>query len=102
MRISDWSSDVCSSDLEGFAQAVFQVAQVGVRQFLRLGAEDREGRRAGLGLGGVLQAHRAAGARRRRMRGGHRVEPAVEVGGRSEERRSGEEWFKKCRARWST
>src|SRR3546814_6465206 len=67
---------------EGVAQAVLQVAQVGGRQIFRLGAEDGEGRRSGLGLRDVLEADRPAARGRRRVRGGRRVEPAVEVGGR--------------------
>src|SRR3546814_20658828 len=31
MRISDWSSDVCSSDLLGIAQAVLLIEEAGVR-----------------------------------------------------------------------
>src|SRR3546814_4022913 len=44
MRISDWSSDVCSSDLESFTadKHVKEVAVAG----MRLGAPDASGRRS--------------------------------------------------------
>src|SRR3546814_17272981 len=85
MRISDWSSDVCSSDLGDRADAV----RSGARQFRQAGA--------GVPCGG---GSGRAGAGRPRYREGaaseadHRFE-------RSEERRVGKECVSTCRSRWS-
>src|SRR3546814_8441342 len=58
MRISDWSSDVCSSDLEGHVAKVPEV----VVERRHLGHEG-----AGRGKGAVLRDHRgASGLRQRR------------------------------------
>src|SRR3546814_4322842 len=72
MRISDWSSDVCSSDL------------------LRIAREDDDldARNGGAQLGD----------RRGEDRFVAEVQPAV---GRSEERRVGKECVSTCRSRWS-
>src|SRR3546814_12496466 len=77
MRISDWSSDVCSSDLE----------IVGVV---------RRARRTVLGARRG-DCHQRGGKRRKHEPG--------ETGGRtdhrSEERRVGKEWVSTCRSRWA-
>src|SRR3546814_11382334 len=92
MRISDWSSDVCSSDLVGFGA-------------------DRENLRA-------LLPHRLADARvdQRRFPAEVRADEQAHVGvlglgyprveidrrqARSEERRVGKECVSTCRSRWS-
>src|SRR3546814_2243121 len=81
MRISDWSSDVCSSDLDDFGHRVavgeFDVmeeaaAHKGVGQFLFIVRGDDDDR-------AFLRGHR-----------------------RSEERRVGNECVSTCRSRWST
>src|SRR3546814_4799057 len=72
MRISDWSSDVCSSDLrDGASDAVVGVA----------GAD-----RAGVSQGGPRSATVSAGN---------------DAAHRSEERRVGKECVSTCRSRWS-
>src|SRR3546814_18426817 len=80
MRISDWSSDVCSSDLAG----------EGMQLLVAAGA---------LGVGGDHgdrpPAHDRAG---RQLGGGHRL---AGPGHRSEERRVGKECVSKRRARGS-
>src|SRR3546814_4734894 len=91
MRISDWSSDVCSSDLHR--------KNTGKRQDRRPGADERYGlhvisrlnslwRRACLLPGGkpIAQGHHD---------GNGQAEP------RSEERRVGKECVSTCRSRWS-
>src|SRR3546814_11869089 len=106
MRISDWSSDVCSSDLQADAEVALQeaLAQPGVHQRgfpARIGADEQ--RRVGLldaGDGGVEEIAGAAG----RVDQGA-VLAAVEVGRaetghRSEERRGGKEWVRTGRSRW--
>src|SRR3546814_13226546 len=99
MRISDWSSDVCSSDLE---QAPGRPAPArGVFLF-------------GDGIGTLAQTRENAGNRTNRGNARHEDEddPAradaapdrAAVGARaarSEERRVGKECVRKCRSRWS-
>src|SRR3546814_14720375 len=102
MRISDWSSDVCSSDLIGSARyGLFGIAH--------LIAKDRGG------LETAEAAHREDEPRRHRTRHGDmRIEgrecqfagshARAEHGGipdRSEERRVGKECVSTCRYRWS-
>src|SRR3546814_6525652 len=87
MRISDWSSDVCSSDLSGQRLDRLRV-QLGLSHrpadndqlLVRLGERDAD-------LGG----------RHRISRNGNRRRP----GERSEERRVGKECVSTCRSRWS-
>src|SRR3546814_2656263 len=85
MRISDWSSDVCSSDLF--------LPCLDPRERLRLWRQARV-ERAGfdrLRLGGVLGPGLGRGI------GGQRF--AAEI--RSDERRVGTECVSTCRSRWS-
>src|SRR3546814_3986086 len=88
MRISDWSSDVCSSDLEDQLFTTRKVEQA-LEAFLLQRAEDdpavepeRIGRRED-----------DAGCRKQ----GH---PGIDLE-RSEERRVGKECVSTCRSRWS-
>src|SRR3546814_8930500 len=81
MRISDWSSDVCSSDLPGSPPS-------------RGHSESKAGLTA-LFLAVRFQVkHRIVAAL------GHQAEPAGDFL-RSEERRVGKEWVSTCRSRWS-
>src|SRR3546814_3861019 len=77
MRISDWSSDVCSSDLT--------TLRVAVMDDTSRAANDTE--RAA--MRGLLQEALDAGAF------------GVSTGTRSEERRVGKECVSTCRSRWS-
>src|SRR3546814_3975287 len=74
MRISDWSSDVCSSDLAA-SEALMALIS-----------------REGLAFGGTAEAARIAQLNR-----------GSELAGtsRSEERRVGKECVSTCRSRWS-
>src|SRR3546814_20033165 len=81
MRISDWSSDVCSSDLVGLAQ-----------QRSGQSARDRP-----LLLEFDVRACRALSPCRNRAGLLHRCAGAS----RSEERRVGKECVSTCRSRWS-
>src|SRR3546814_12536888 len=101
MRISDWSSDVCSSDLENEARQFAARRDLGKR---------REGR-AGIGLDEKFDAVDPLGApafggqafdRGLEPRGVEleRDEFARDRGG-SEERRVGKECVSTCRSRWS-
>src|SRR3546814_18137075 len=85
MRISDWSSDVCSSDLVGNH---------------RLATGDVDARM----VEGVFQAHAEVGQEGGELRHRrHDLAPArsAEHVARSEERRVGNECVSTCRSRWS-
>src|SRR3546814_20928142 len=81
MRISDWSSDVCSSDLADMAAVI--------------GAQD-----------GDNLAHRGSCEPQRQVDFLDRHQPlrsrkTNRRNSRSEERRVGKEWVSTCRSRWS-
>src|SRR3546814_16217516 len=96
MRISDWSSDVCSSDLDDEGR---------VEDHRRRGIAALERRQIDEGLEG--RARLAIRLRRpvelahlEVVAAGHRqTAPGVRVE-RSEERRVGKEWGSECRCRW--
>src|SRR3546814_7078358 len=85
MRISDWSSDVCSSDLLNLTAVRYLVEGLHrhIRQMLAQELEQRP-------------AHE-----RRRNHSKSRAICEQRLGGRSEERRVGKEWVSTCRSRWS-
>src|SRR3546814_12831992 len=94
MRISDWSSDVCSSDLMGEDLRLLLVAEV--REFPLKGElgevlvppPDRVPDIVAVEIGGLLDAvDQRIGGR--------------PVRARSEERRVGKECVSTCRSRWS-
>src|SRR3546814_7841358 len=86
MRISDWSSDVCSSDLD-LGDALDHQQYAGGNDH-RLQLEDRH-------AGGAVDAHFEIAP------GSRRVFPAGQDQRRSEERRVGKECVSPCRSRWS-
>src|SRR3546814_14726413 len=91
MRISDWSSDVCSSDLltAGLALPAGDCAQ-------RVEPPRDRGEEA------FLRLHvRGNGAEQRGLRLIGPVRTAKPLNGRSEERRVGKECVSTCRSRWS-
>src|SRR3546814_15292848 len=108
MRISDWSSDVCSSDLE-VADGALGVVVV-IRHLLEPGEQHCR-----IEVSPVGQHDHVVpliGERLRRQRFDHQraVQPGlllerrmavVPVGARSEERRVGKECVSTCRSRWS-
>src|SRR3546814_16111409 len=96
MRISDWSSDVCSSDLQstkfiiGFCVAIpCTLIIVGLYFFFKR-RRDRRNRNTtrGYNAGGKVSGRAA------REDGKSRTKT------RSEERRVGKEWVSTCRSRW--
>src|SRR3546814_20379624 len=100
MRISDWSSDVCSSDLRlpaALANALANLC-VTLRQDVgndKIGAKVREPERAST-------PYSAAAARDdSNLAGQTDTGLGHEVGSRSEERRVGKEWGSTCRSRWA-
>src|SRR3546814_20189738 len=91
MRISDWSSDVCSSDLEG--------GDLGAAHGQRLGqTQGRPG-----GVHHPARAHVREEVRRVVKPGAVAATGGCEAGEgvRSEERRVGKECVSTCRSRWS-
>src|SRR3546814_15368304 len=95
MRISDWSSDVCSSDLGEQRQAVGILRARPARQH-----DDEIGDMAVHDEGfGAVQPIAAALDRRRGQLDPAHVPAAVVL--RSEERRVGKECVSTCRSRWS-
>src|SRR3546814_4379678 len=98
MRISDWSSDVCSSDLDfergESRQAVLARMQAAMTAYL---AEAWEARAPGIAVSSPQEALVMASV----------VEKETGVPGerrmvaRSEERRVGKECVSTCRSRWS-
>src|SRR3546814_4685299 len=92
MRISDWSSDVCSSDLVGHAQPV-GVRRVEEQVERRLSQDDVriDDVEGDVALPGTLLPDRVRQFRRIVER----------VSERSEERRVGKECVSTCRSRWS-
>src|SRR3546814_13925403 len=87
MRISDWSSDVCSSDLDRAEQ--FGRGRAARRHAEQDQAHDRR------------DGERGDAVRLDRDREGDLLERALVVGFRSEERRVGKECVSTCRSRWS-
>src|SRR3546814_17143679 len=102
MRISDWSSDVCSSDLalthEVHHPALLGIVEIEIEIYLAPAFMD-------------VRRHRVPHASRLEDREAHRQLRAVAYAGddelvdrpvvRSEERRVGEECVRTCRSRWS-
>src|SRR3546814_11064661 len=99
MRISDWSSDVCSSDL-----LLFQLAgdQAGgerrrVKRHFQIGGEVGNGADMVLVAMGQDDADQILAPRLDKLEVGKNEVDA----GRSEERRVGKECVSTCRSRWS-
>src|SRR3546814_6968888 len=93
MRISDWSSDVCSSDLR--AQLEAQLAVQSLRENFMAAAMMTL--LTALGTGYLALRQHRAGAVRKRV-----ASFALVAGVRSEGRRVGKEWVSPCSSRWST
>src|SRR3546814_1008482 len=90
MRISDWSSDVCSSDLN-YGRAFAVIKRRGAGQYEQCRAGSSPSRRAIQGEGWACSVRfiRCMAAAREGTKG------------RSEERRVGKECVRTCRSRWS-
>src|SRR3546814_17278924 len=90
MRISDGSSDVCSSDLLGTGDHLVEVVHIGLVVLAVVEVDGFAGnvrlqRRTVVGQGGQFEGHGWL----------------LEGGGRSEERRVGQEGVGTCRSRWA-
>src|SRR3546814_19730579 len=90
MRISDWSSDVCSSDLHAVMDMLVVATMLG------------DGRRAGnlAAIGAVIMANEQRRLVGQREKLADRMIQLTRV--RSEERSVGRECVSPCRTRWST
>src|SRR3546814_12039142 len=97
MRISDWSSDVCSSDLVASYTAMVALAE--------LNGDPPPPKDSIMGLFGDEPAHRTlSGKDMALLRGIYSMPPdreAYQHRNRSEERRGGKECVSPCRSRWS-
>src|SRR3546814_12276968 len=111
MRISDWSSDVCSSDLHGGRRPAALRRQVDDADAVIVAFDP-----AGRGIAGQLAEADTGQHDQRQHRRGHKTLAALhpvgdgegeiesgnrQHGARSEERRVGKEWVRTCRSRWS-
>src|SRR3546814_3987343 len=94
MRISDWSSDVCSSDLQHFAQ-------FGIHPRLRVrpALGDRQQAEVVVAQGDHTVLAQAVDQPQRVQRLATAVDQVAAE--RSEERRVGKECVSTCRSRWS-
>src|SRR5215207_11645041 len=81
-RLTQNDSERGAAKAESFTQAVYQIANIGLRQFPGVRAEDDESRRPGIRLRHVAQLDAAAAGCGRRMALDHLRKPAVERGGR--------------------
>src|SRR3546814_13979470 len=94
MRISDWSSDVCSSDLEGFDDCRYQ--------FHRLSPYPVENYKLLLTLAMARLLQLLASPLKATHSSLSMSEPTTDRAKlRSEERRVGKECVSTCRSRWS-
>src|SRR3546814_12698789 len=93
MRISDWSSDVCSSDLVAICSPIapFDETRKQVREMVE---------QAGGDFVLVHVATPLEECERRDRKGLYAKARAGEIGERSEERRVGKECVSTCRSRW--
>src|SRR3546814_15798690 len=94
MRISDWSSDVCSSDLADPAVHIGTIAAE-----ITLESERREPSVVKAAVGFPAQPKVGRLRIARALYFSRATVPSGE--GRSEERRVGKEWVRTCRSRWS-
>src|SRR3546814_4895142 len=103
MRISDWSSDVCSSDLVSGAGSSLSATQSFVDASGRGGGNAGffQSQNGGDGTGGTAEILIDADAASTISLGSAGVFAIGEGGNRSEERRVGKECVSTCRFRWS-
>src|SRR3546814_14533824 len=107
MRISDWSSDVCSSDL-GIPDSDYVALSFGCEPgaAVSVGVQDEA---SDAKEGELLSVHLASGGKRIEFSGkatlnhdsgGIELHASLPLGDRSEERRVGKECVSTCRSRW--
>src|SRR3546814_16199854 len=98
MRISDWSSDVCSSDLIAAGEEPHAVTPRGQ---MNEAIEDKRGLGAYLERGREWLQERGQRVRDQAELAAHGMASLVQGAARSEERRVGKECVSTCRSRWS-
>src|SRR3546814_16057927 len=96
MRISDWSSDVCSSDLDGDVAVALAALEEAVADE-PAGDGDADRQHHGGGKGEETVAHASS----QRLCGAAAWRKVAAELRRSEERRVGQECVSTCRSRWS-
>src|SRR3546814_13138328 len=104
MRISDWSSDVCSSDLVGFLVGVYALASAicAIPLVSATLAVDRKTLLMALLIGFAVSNIVVAVSSSYEVIVASRILGGICAGVmRSEERRVGKEWVRTCRSRWS-
>src|SRR3546814_8214144 len=94
MRISDWSSDVCSSDLHDDQRAI-------LTRFLRRSAGDDIGAQLGDTAARIRHERQAGNDARRIVGAAGQQRPPDFLFAESEERRVGKERVSTCSSRWS-
>src|SRR3546814_17724353 len=94
MLISDWSSDVCSSDLQLTGVALEQRLQ------LQLGHGPAHAMQFGVALGQVFHPEMVV-VMQVQQGAVHVQQHRIDLVPRSEERRVGKEWVSTCRSRWA-
>src|SRR3546814_16614805 len=104
MRISDWSSDVCSSDLSRFVEILYfdehKVRFARVSEFRHAAFANARSADGDIGtFTGAIDARKASDVADSGF--DDVVENAAGVEGRSEERRVGTECVSTCRYRWA-
>src|SRR3546814_15306826 len=98
MRISDWSSDVCSSDLMIASTAMIRQMRESVKESRKMSGDCAAEFPLSVQLAGREPAVMAEAARLNQDRGA----AAIDINfGRSEERRVGKECVSTLRSRWS-
>src|SRR3546814_19440822 len=101
MRMSDWSSDVCSSDLKVAAWVTATDARVSGQAMYEDMTTDLRPDMAAIATPITLVYPYSAGLPKERADAFYRAEYAKAPNVRSEERRVGKECVSKCRSRWS-
>src|SRR3546814_11596757 len=101
MRISDWSSDVCSSDLATTSRRCPSKADTrDERSFaMAIEKEHREFHAIDLSAGWESPSGYPPGIEQKILAGA--LDEGAKRGNRSEERRVGKECVRTCRSRWS-
>src|SRR3546814_17713197 len=95
MRISDWSSDVCSSDLIARQPLTHTVMYTGAKNECSLWLATN------VELMGIFKLARVEACRLRRGIDRHILQNSCPAYFRSDERRVGKECVSTCRSRWS-
>src|SRR3546814_14564498 len=99
MRISDWSSDVCSSDLDPLRDQGRAYAAKLIEAGVPITYREATGN-----IHGYINLSQAIPSAREDIRGALTVLKAIVAeanGARSEERRCGKECVSQCQSRWS-